>query len=180
MSRMSKPPLVNKDSFFDSELIEKIENPLNSLLATEEFAAFDPELVTNLVDTLDANPALADYFFDTLLARPSVVIARLLFELADHLTSKSVHKGIKRTLYRLKQRGMDIPSIREDKGEKAGQGILKETVSAQVSGYLSEFDESRNRVLALIISQVFQRQIIYFCHHRSGKWSGKTNRPDRQ
>ncbi|MGC1402741.1 MAG: hypothetical protein WA974_07420, partial [Thermodesulfobacteriota bacterium] len=73
MSRMSKPPLVNKDSFFDSELIEKIENPLNSLLATEEFAAFNPELVTNLVDTLDANPALADYFFDTLLARPSVV-----------------------------------------------------------------------------------------------------------
>ena len=162
MSRMSKPPLVKKDSFFDSELREKIESPLNSLLAAEESAAFDPELITNLVDTLDENPALADYFFDKLLARPSVVIARLLFELADHLTSKSVHKGIKRTLYRLKQRGMDIPSVREDKGEKAGQGILKETVSAQVSGYLSEFDEFRNRVLALIISQVSKDKLFIF------------------
>ncbi len=159
---MSKPPLVKKDSFFNSELIEKIENPLNSLLATEESAAFDPELITNLAETLDENPALADFFFEKLLARPSVTIARLLFELVDRLTSKSVHKGIKRTLYLLKQRGMDIPSARKDKGEKAGQGILKETVSAQVSGYLSEFDEVRNRMLALIIPQVSKGKLFVF------------------
>ena len=105
---------------------------------------------------------MADYFFDKLLARPSVIIARLLFELADHLTSKSVHKGIKRTLYRLKQRGMDIPSVREDKGEKAGHGILKETVSAQVSGYLSEFDELRNRVLAPLFPRFPKAKLFIF------------------
>ena len=162
MSKMSKPPLVKKDFFSNPELIEKIENPLNSLLATEESAAFNPELITNLVETLDANPALADFFLEKLLARPSVTIARLLPELVDRQTSRSVRKGIKRTIYRLKQRGMDIPSARNGKGEKGGQGILKETVSAQVSGYLSEFDEVRNRILALIVPQVSKGHLFVF------------------
>ncbi len=162
MSKMSKPRLVKKDSFFNSEFVEKIENPLRSLLAAETSATFEPELISNLAETLDENPALADFFFEKLLARPSDTIARLLFELADRLTSKSVQKGIKRTLYRLKQRGIDISPARNDKGEKAGQGILKETVSAQVSGYLSEFDEVRNRMLALIVPQVSKGKLFAF------------------
>jgi hypothetical protein len=163
MSKMPKSLWVKKDSSFNSELIEKTENLLDSLLTAEESAVFDPELITNLVETLDKNPALADFFFEKLLARPSAPIARLLSELADRLTSKSVHKGIRRTIYRLKQRGMDIPpSAWNDKGEKAGRGILKETVSDQVSGYFSEFDEVRNRIVALIVPQVSKGKLFVF------------------
>lgn len=162
MSKKSKPPLIIEDSSFSPDLLEEIEKPLKCLLEAEESEGFELGMMANLADILEGNPVLADKFFEKVLARPNLRTARLLFELDGLIHSKPLHKGIKRTLYLLKQRGMDIPSASEDKAEKTGRGILKETASVQVSGYLSEFDELRNRMLALIIPQVSKGRLFLF------------------
>ena len=162
MTRNSKPAWPKKESSPDPELLEKIDTDLNRLLVAGDSAPFDPDILQNLAATLDRDTLLTDFFLAKVLAEPNLLLTRLLIELDRHIHSKPVHKGIKRTLYRLKQRGIDLPPVMEDKDEKDRRGVLKEPDSGQVSGYLSEFDEMRNRMVALFVPQVSKGRLFVF------------------
>ena len=162
MTRNSKPAWPKKDSSPDPGLLEKIETDLNNLSVAGDSVPFDPDIVQNLAATLDRDPWLTDFFLAKVLAQPNALLTRLIIELDRHIHSKPVHKGIKRTLYLLKQRGIDLPPAMEDKEEKDGRGILKEPDSGQVSGYLSEFDEMRNRMVALLVPQASRGRLFVF------------------
>jgi hypothetical protein len=161
MSKNSKPPLNELSPPYSIEFFEKIENLLNSLSDAEGSEVSESDII-HLGESLDGNPLLADFLFEKVLIQPSLRLTRFLFKLDGLIHSKPVHKGIKRTLYLLKQKGINISLAAEGKGEKGGRGILKEMVSVQVSGFLSEFDEVRNRMLALIIPQASKAKVFVF------------------
>jgi hypothetical protein len=162
MPKIPKPPLTKKDPTLNPDLQEKIEIHLNQLAQGDEAEAFEPIAMTNLAGELNSNPSLANFFFERILSQPSPRLSRLLLDLIEQVNSKPVQKGIKRTLYLLKQKGMDLPNPMEKKGEGAGGGILKAMDSVQVTGYLSEFDPARNRMLALLIPRVPKGKVFGF------------------
>lgn len=162
MPKRSHPIGTDNQSTLNPELQEKIENLLKELTQGKEAAAFEPRAIKNLAGELDNNPILADFFFEKIVSQPSQPLSRLLSELIKQVTSKPVQKGIKRTLYLLKQKGIDLPAPTEQKGEGAGRGILKARDAVQVSGYLSEFDPGRNRMLAMLIPKVPKGKLFVF------------------
>lgn len=162
MSRTSRPPVTKKDSLLSPDLLEKMEIYWNNLAPVGGSETLEPTVVNNLAGELDNNPLLADFFFEKIVSQPSQPLSRLLSELIKQVTSRPVQKGIKRTLYLLKQKGMDPPAPTEEKGEGAGRGILKAMDSVQVSGYLSEFDPGRNRMLAMLIPKVPKGKLFVF------------------
>lgn len=162
MPRISKSPWLKKRSSISPELSGKVEGYLNSLLAVSESDPFDSEVFNNLIQNMDEDPVLADLFLKKLLDHEGLRALRLLFDLHNYATSKSVRKSIKRALYYLKQRGMDIPFPAPNRPEKEDRGILRETGSTQVMGYLSEFDVARNLMLVLLIPQVPKGKVFVF------------------
>jgi hypothetical protein len=162
MPKIPRPPLTKKDPALSPDLLEKIEIHWNNLAQGDEIEAFEPMAMTNLAGELDNNPILADFFFEKILSQPSPRLSRLLLDIIEQVTSKPVQKGIKRTLYLLKQKGMDLPALVKKKGEGTGQGILKAMDSVQATGYLSEFDPARNRMLALLIPRVPKGKLFVF------------------
>jgi hypothetical protein len=162
MPRIPKPLLTKKDAPPTPELQEKIEIHLNKLAPGDASEAFEPTALINLAGELESNPILAELFFQKILSHPSHRLSRLLSDLTKRVTSKPVQKGIKRTFYLLKQKGMDLPPAAEKKGEESGKGILKAMDLVQVTGYLSEFDPARNRMVAMLIPKVPKGKLFVF------------------
>ncbi len=162
MPKRSHPIGTDNQSTLTPELQEKIENLLKELTQGKEAEAFEPRAIKNLAGELDNHPGLAERFFQKILSQPTQRLSLLLLALINQASSRLLQKGIKRTLYLLKQKGMDLPAPTEPKGEGAGRGILKARDSVQVSGYLSEFDPGRNRMLAMLIPKVPKGKVFVF------------------
>jgi hypothetical protein len=151
MSKTLKPEEPKRGPSIDPEQREKLEKELDDWTGNEKAGGFGEEALKLLAENLEVNHGLADFFFEKVLARPDRQISRLLIELEPQVTSKPVHKRIKRSLYLLKQRGIEVPREIEGLGREKTPGILKGADSAPVSGYLSEFDQTGARMLALLI-----------------------------
>lgn len=162
MSRTSKSPSTKKDSPSTVDLLNRVERHWNDLLPTGDPVAFEPHRLKNLAEDLDGDPVLAGLFFEKGNTEPSSLFVRLLLDLNPYCRSKSVHKGIKRTLYRLEQKGVELPRSKENQGEGVRKGVLKEVEASPVTGYLSEFDGARNRMLALLIPKVSKGKLFLF------------------
>jgi hypothetical protein len=162
MSKRSQP-IGNKDqSALTPEILEKIENYLKKLTPEKESEAFEPKALIQLAGELDENPRGAEWLFQKILSQPTQRSSRILSALINQVTSRPVQKGIKRTLYLLKQKGIDFPSGLEKKEEKEGRGILKALEPVQVTGYLSEFDPARNRMVAMLIPKGTKGKVFMF------------------
>jgi len=162
MPKAVKSLLPPHGSSLDLELGRRMEGYGNNLSGIGESEAFEPKNIKALTEDLDGNPGMVELFLEKIMAKPGLSTVRLLVTLNDQVTSKSVRKGIKRALYLLKQKGLAIPLTRENKDQGASTGILREMAPAQVSGYLSEFDESRSRMLALLLPKGTQGKLFVF------------------
>ncbi|MBA4392586.1 MAG: hypothetical protein C0407_03440 [Desulfobacca sp.] len=162
MSRIPRLLSTKKDATLSPELLEKVEIHLNKLAQGDEPEAFEPTAIKSLARELENNPSLTEWFFQKIGSQPSQHLSRLLLELSQLVTSKPVQKGIKRTVYLLKQRGMDLPAAIEKNGEISGKGILKAWDSVPVTGYLSEFDPARNRMVAMLIPKGPKGKVFVF------------------
>lgn len=162
MSRTSKSAPTKKESSPSADLLDRVKGHLNGLLTTGDSEAFETHRLKNLAEDLDGNPTLAALFFEKGMAGSNALFARLLLDLNPHCRSKSVHKGIKRTLYRLEQKGIELPRSIENQGDGVGKGVLREVETSPITGYLSEFDGARNRMLALLIPKVSKGKLFLF------------------
>jgi hypothetical protein len=155
----SFPP---KDSSPDVELSDEMGSRWGRLLGVEEPEALDSGSIKAMAEDLDGNPSLVDFLGSKILSRPSHPNVHLLSKLYDQVTSKKVRKGIKRILYLLKQKGLEFPPEMEPKDRNTSSGILREMAPAQVFGYLSEFDETRSRMAAMVIPKGRQGKVLVF------------------
>ena len=155
--------LRNKDQGpLAPEIQKKIENFLNELNSGKEAEAFEPKVLIHLAGELDKNPSGAEWLFQKILSQQTQHSSLLLSALINQVTSKSVLKGIKRAIYLLKQKGIALPAEQEQGAERKDGGILKARDSVRETGYLSEFDPARNRMLAMLIPKATQGKVFMF------------------
>lgn len=153
--------LLQKKNNFDTQLLEKAEKIFEQLRETEESKTEPLELIDSLARELDDNPALADIFLKKITARKGTFFPWYLLDLNRRIRSKSVQKGIKRTLYLLKQKGIELPPS-ADRPLQKEEGILKKIESFQAKGFLSEFDGLRNQMVGLLIPKPVKGRLFIF------------------
>jgi hypothetical protein len=143
-----------------SEILKKLESSWRELLEISKSGPFSPELLKGMAEVLDKQADLAEFLMNMVIKEADPASVLLLAALNDRATSKGAQKRIKRSLYRLQQKG--LPAERQPKERPAGSGILKEIAPAPCHGYLSEFDEGGNRLAAMLIPKGIQGKVFLF------------------
>jgi hypothetical protein len=87
---------------------------------------------------------------DALGSIPTERTANLLHALSRSVSDKRVLKGIKRSLYRIEQRGITIGAAERDKDEPA---ILRPPVEEQSRGFVSAVDSEGSQIVFLTVSR---------------------------
>ncbi len=142
-------------------LLEKTETDVNRLLTGKESDPEALEIINNLARVLDENPAMAEILLKKIMMLPGSFSPWFLPDLNQRVQSKPVKKGIKRILYLLKQKGIEVPAS-TDPQPKHEMGILKNIEPVQARGYLSEFDGLKNQMVGLLIPKPTKGRLFVF------------------
>ena len=118
-------------------IIQEIETAQSQNLSVEEILAKTTEYLTQ-------EPCLTIHVIDSLAKIPTPETAQLLMGMMEKMDEKQVIKSIKRTLYKLKQRGV---KLEERVQEKAA--ILKPPKPDEPKGYLGSIDATGSRIIVI-------------------------------
>jgi hypothetical protein len=125
------PELRNRVDY----IINEIETACNDKLGAQEILGIatsylkdEQLLAVPLIDTL------------AMIARPE--IAQLLYDMMDGMQDKSLVKLIKKSLYKLRQKG-----VKWEEKSQEDEPILKPLKSAEPEGYLGDIDNGGNRIV---------------------------------
>lgn len=161
MSKTSKPPRSERSpASISPRLLEITETYLNRLRKVKETDSEATGIINNLARELDENQLLAEIFLNKVTAAQGSFSPWFLPDLNRRVQSKTAKKGIKRTLYLLKQKGIEPPTATDQ--PKQEQGILRNIEPFQVEGYLSEFDGLKNQMVGLLIPKPAKGRLFIF------------------
>jgi hypothetical protein len=121
-------------------LIEKVKTDL-------EGRKSDEEILQTTFRLFGKDPETDRQVVELLATIPHVQIVRLLHRMLEVSKEKKVRKAIKRSLYRLKSRGIDVEKVPHEK-EKS---ILRPLQTESPEGYASGLDLMGQRLLLLAI-----------------------------
>jgi len=93
------------------------------------------------------NPEMAEGIAEGLARVPHDTVARILQRLLEGTRDKKLQKTIRRSLYRLKSRGIRV----EDRDVRRGQSILRPAHTEPPQGFGSGIDRHGHRLLMLVI-----------------------------
>jgi hypothetical protein len=119
------------------EIIREIETAQSQKLPPEE-------ILKNTSEHLKHEPCLTIHVIEALAKIPTIETAHLLLEMMEKAEEKQVMKAIKRTLYKLKQKGVKW----EEKSSK-DKPILKPPQPAEPLGYLGSIDPTGSRIIII-------------------------------
>jgi hypothetical protein len=143
------------------QLLEKTENYLNRLLTFKESDPEVQEIINRLARDLDENLAMVEIFLEMITVPQESFFPWFLPILNLRIQTKSIKKGIKRAIYLLKQKGIELP-LSTDQQQKQEGGILKNREPFQAEGYLSEFDGLKNQMVGLLIPKPTKGRLFVF------------------
>ncbi len=132
------------------QIIREIEIAQNQKLATEE-------ILTKISEYLTQEPCLTIHVIDALVKIPTPETAHLLMGMMEKMDEKQVIKSIKRTLYKLKQKGVKW----EEKAQKKTP-ILKPPKPAEPLGYLGTIDATGSRIIVIGKPQPLRGLLVIF------------------
>jgi len=147
------------------------EGLLNSFLENLK----DTDL-TNIKDQIPS-PQFAQALLERVPSDPETI--DLILAVRDAFDQKNVRKAVKKTIYRLRQRGISVPEM---ESRKAIPSILRAPESVEPSAYLGPIDGTGSRGVLIIIPQIpkgvdvgigavnYEEGIVYFLY---GKYSKK-------
>jgi hypothetical protein len=131
-------------------IVEKMEN-IHSLLeqirADISNGKSAEEVFQSLLPLLEKDPQIAGKLAELLIAIPDKRIGNLLHRMFDVTQDKKVQKTIKRSLFRLKSKGIVVDEILFDKERP----ILRPFQADPKEGFASGIDFLGNRLLWLVI-----------------------------
>jgi len=107
----------------------------------------DEEIFQSLFPLLGRDPEIDRQMVESLTAIRHVKVAGLLQRMLDVSKEKKVRKMVKRSLYRLRGRGIAVEEVSLDKG----RSILRPLTAEPPKGFGGGFDFLGHRVLLLII-----------------------------
>jgi hypothetical protein len=158
-SRQKKPrnrPAPEKDP----RVLERARDRLDQVRLLYENPVEKDSFLEGLALELEADPPFASFFLHQVVDLPDPWNGSLLQELIERVTAKPLRRGIKGGIYQLRQRGREVRSPEKEPGGR--RGVLRQTETQSPEGYLSDFDNLGNRLLALVLPQVPQGRILVF------------------
>lgn len=141
-------------------ILEMVEARLG--LVREQFRLGEDTagLAREIAGELEGDPAFARCFLEEIAAGREPWTGLLLAQLSPLVFSKPVRRQLKGIRYRWRQQGLELPA---GEGPREGrEGILRRSETQAPEGYLSDFDELGNRLIALVVPRFPQGRILIF------------------
>jgi len=136
---MAKKPKRRK---LDAHSAEKVDQILIEIETAQGRDTTNQELLQNISFHLEKEPSLTIPLIEALARIPKPSTAQLLQQMIAEVEDKAVAKSIKRTLYKLRQRGV----IWEEKPTR-DKPILPPPKHPEAQGYLGAIDSMGNRII---------------------------------
>jgi hypothetical protein len=126
----------------DAHSAEKVNQILSEIETAQGRDTTNQELLQNISSHLEKEPSLTIPLIEALTRIPTPSTAQLLQQMIAEVEDKAVVKSIKRTLYKLRQRGV----IWEEKPTR-DKPILPPPKHPEAQGYLGAIDSMGNRII---------------------------------
>jgi len=123
---------------------EKIDQILHEIEAAQGQKVTPEELLLMVSSYLDKEPFLTIPLIEALARIPNAETAQLLTGMLAQVEEKWVAKSIKRTLYKLRQRG-----VRWEEKPSRDEPILRPPKPAEPEGYLGAIDSTGSRIIVI-------------------------------
>lgn len=121
-------------------IVEKIKSDIHGGKSEEE-------IVQTLLPILNNQPGTASSVFETLVNFPHASVARILQRLCEISSDKKTRKMIKRSLYRLKGKGIPV----EEATRERGNPVFRPFQSEPLKGWGGGLDFLGQRFLVLVV-----------------------------
>jgi hypothetical protein len=127
--------------------VKEIETLVEDVRAGLREGSTEEELFQSLVGLWRTSPETAGRVADLLGGVPDARIGRILQRLLDSTSDKLIRKTIKRSLYRLKSRGVSV----EDPLSEKRTSILRPLQAESAKGFGGSIDSAGQRLLLLVL-----------------------------
>jgi len=127
--------------------MENIETLMEQVKADMTSGKTDEEIFQYLLPSLEKDPQTGGALAEFMVTIPDRLTGRLLQRMFEVTQDKKVRKMIKRSLYRLKSKGVVVEEVLSDKG----RSILRPIPGEAKEGFASGIDFLGHRVLWLIL-----------------------------
>jgi hypothetical protein len=127
--------------------MEELENLLKQIKADVSNGKSDEEIFQSILPLLKKDPQAGGELAECLATIPDPIIGKLLLRMLEATQKKKIRKIIKRSLYRLKSKGIVIEEVFPDKE----RSILRPIQTEPRQGFASGIDFLGQRLLCLVI-----------------------------
>lgn len=144
-----------KDRKVDPLLAEKIDRILHDIEAAQSQNATPEELLLMVSSYLEKEPFLTIPLIEALARVSNAETAQLLTGMLAGAEEKWIIKSIKRTLYKLRQRG-----VRWEEKPSKGEPVLGPPKLAEPEGYLGTIDSTGSRIIVIAKPQPLRGLLV--------------------
>lgn len=144
-----------KDRKVDPLLAEKIDRILHDIEAAQTQKATPEELLLMVSSCLEKEPFLTIPLIEALARVSNAETAQLLCGMLAGAEEKWVIKSIKRTLYKLRQRG-----VRWEEKPSKDEPVLRPPKPAEPEGYLGAIDSTGSRIIVIAKPQPLRGLLV--------------------
>jgi len=148
---------TKKEPPLDPAVKDRLDQILGEITTAQGLGIPPHEILKKTSFDLKENPSLVISLIDALAGMPSSHIAQSLLEMMREARDKKVIKVIKRSLYRLRQKGIKWDEKTTDK-----KPAFTPPKPAEPEGYLSAIDSSGSRILILARSVPMRGLVVVF------------------
>ena len=127
--------------------MKDVQTILDKIKVDLQEEKFEEEIFQSLLQLSGKDPGTLEKVADSLAGLPHERVAKVLQRMLEEFEEKKVRKIIKRSLYRLKSKGVAIEESPSDKGKP----VLHPFQAESPKGYGSPIDSLGQRLLVLVI-----------------------------
>ncbi len=148
---------MGKKDKIESPAGEKVDEIVHEIEAAQAQKATPAEILARISPHLKREPSLTVPLIEALARIHNSETAQLLIEMMDRAEEKWVVKSIKRTLYKLRQKG-----VRWEERPSKDEPVLRPPKPAEPQGYLGAMDSTGNRVIVIARPQPLKGLFVVF------------------
>ncbi|UCF73465.1 MAG: hypothetical protein JSW35_03140, partial [Deltaproteobacteria bacterium] len=148
---------MEKEHKADVTVGEKVDTIVHEIEAAQGQKVTHEGVLERVFSHLEKEPSLTVPVIESLARIPNPDTAQLLISMMEKLQEKWVVKSIKRTLYKLRQKG-----VRWEQRPPEDKPILRPPKPAEPQGYLGAMDSTGSRIIVIARSQPLRGLLVVF------------------
>jgi len=148
---------IGKKEKVESPVGEKVDEIVHEIEAAQGQKATPAEILARISPHLKREPSLTVPVIEALARIHNSETAQLLIEMMDRAEEKWVVKSIKRTLYKLRQKG-----VRWEERPSKDEPVLRPPKPAEPQGYMGAMDSRGSRVIVIARPQPLKGLFVVF------------------